>query len=193
MKSIAVFCGSKPGNLPLYSESARQLGNLLGERKIKMIYGGAKIGLMGEIADAVLRAGGDVVGVLPDFLRNREIKHEGLTELYTVGTMHERKALMNQLCDGVIAMPGGIGTLDEVFEMLTWGQLGLHQKPIGFLNVNGYYDSLLNFVDRVIEDGFMNESNKNLFVVNRTPEGLLADMDSFQGPEFRQWLKNDQV
>ena len=148
---------------------------------------------MGLLADTVLSNGGKVIGVLPNFLRNKEIKHTKLTELHVVKSMHERKALMNELSDGVISLPGGLGTLDELFEMLTWAQLGLHAKPIGLLNINGYYDSLISFLQKIIIEGFMKDSNRSLWLVENSPTELLNKMRSFESPKVKKWIKPDQV
>ena len=154
MKRVTVFCGSSSGSEDLYYKQAYMLGSSLAKRGIGVVYGGAKVGLMGAVADGALGAGGEVIGVLPNFLRSKEIAHMGLTELIQVESMHERKLKMNELCDGVIALPGGYGTMEEFFEMITWAQLGLHQKPIALLNINGFYDSLINLVQTMVDHGF---------------------------------------
>src|SRR5918993_1835297 len=155
MKSVAIFCGSSSGTDPLYKVQATALGITLAHQRIEIIYGGAKVGLMGAVADAALSAGGKVTGVIPRFLRSKEIAHTDLTELIMVESMHERKTKMHELCDGIIALPGGFGTLEELFEILTWAQLGLHKKPIGLLDVQGYFDPLLSFLDHAMDQGFV--------------------------------------
>src|ERR1700751_4781424 len=160
MKSIAVFCGSSLGTEEIYAAQAKLLGQLFAKENIILVYGGAKYGLMGVIADEVLNNGGKVIGILPHFLRNREAAHERLSELILVDTMHERKIEMFELCDGIIALPGGFGTLDELFEIITWAQLGLHKKPIALLNVDGFYDSLIELIEKMVAKGFVKEENK---------------------------------
>ena len=162
MKSIAVYCGASFGVQPAYAEAARALGRTLVEHNIGLVYGGGKVGLMGVIADEVLRAGGEATGVIPHALMAREVGHGGLTRLFVVKDMHERKAMMAELSDGFIAMPGGMGTLEELFEMLTWSQLGIHSKPIGLLNVNGFYDGLVGFVAHQRAEGFVREQHAAL-------------------------------
>ena len=154
MKSITVFCGSSSGTDGVYKSQATLLGRALAERNIQLVYGGAQIGLMGAVADGVLTHGGRAIGVLPGFLKSKEIAHDRLTELIIVETMHERKTKMHELCDGVIALPGGFGTLEELFEMLTWGQLGLHKKPIGLLNTDNFYDPLITLLQTMVDNGF---------------------------------------
>src|SRR6478609_6235349 len=165
IKSIAVFCGSSLGNDPHFQIQAKLLGQTLAKQNIELVYGGAKIGLMGAVADGALDEGGKVIGILPKFLRSKEIAHEGLTQLILVDSMHERKTKMNELCDGVIALPGGYGTLEEFFEMLTWSQLGLHQKPVAILNVNGFYDSLTALVQTMVDKGFLKKSNQQMLLM----------------------------
>lgn len=173
VKSIAVFCGSSAGTSSVYRESAVKLGHELARRRIALVYGGAGIGLMGAVADAVLEKGGKAIGVIPDFLQKREIAHSGLTELILTESMHERKARMAELADGFIALPGGAGTLEEFFEMFTWGQLGLHEKPCGLLNVNRYYDPLLSMFEAMVREGFMKPQYRAKVMADETPEGLL--------------------
>src|SRR6266496_1559672 len=150
---ICVFCGSRPGIRPEYLDAARRLGTLLAERRIGLVYGGASVGVMGAVADAALRGGGEVIGVIPKALERRELAHDNLTELRVVESMHERKALMAELSDVVIALPGGFGTFEELFETITWSQLGIHRKAIGILNVSGFYDGMLALIDHAIEEG----------------------------------------
>jgi len=183
MKSIVVFCGSGEGYNEVYREAAEQMGITLAARHIRIIYGGAKVGLMGALADAALDQGGRVIGVIPEFLKTEEVAHEGLTELITVNTMHERKLKMHELSDGIIAMPGGWGTMEELFEMLTWGQLGLHNKPVGLLNVNGYYDALKALCDNMVQEGFLNEYVNAMLLVSESVDELLEKMAAYEPME----------
>src|SRR5690349_1767186 len=162
IRALCVFCGSSPGHDPVYAEAARAMGVALAERGIRLVYGGGHVGLMGIVADAALRAGGEVVGIIPSALQRLEIAHLDLTELHVVGTMHERKALMNELSDGFITLPGGFGTLEEFCETLTWGQLGIHHKPCGLLNVNDFYTPLLAFFDQLVSTGFLSPTTRSL-------------------------------
>ena len=193
MKSVTVFCGSSAGSDDIYVREAALLGKTLAEKKIRLIYGGAKVGLMGSVADAALDAGGEVVGVLPRFLRSKEIAHEGLTELILVESMHERKTKMHQLSDGVIALPGGFGTLEELFEMLTWAQLGLHKNPIGLLNVNGYYDSLNILVQGMVDKGFLKLANQKMLLSSNNVFHLLEVMNNYVAPVVGKWITDDKV
>lgn len=193
MQSITVFCGSSSGSKPVYAEQATSLGKTLAQRGITLIYGGAQVGLMGAVANGALAAGGKVIGVIPDFLGRKEIAHSGLTELIVVKSMHERKQQMNELCTGVIALPGGFGTLEELFEMLTWGQLGLHQKPIGILNVDGYYDDLIRLLQSMVDNGLLRKSNYAMVLVDGTIEGLLQKMEDYQPPQEKKWMTTSQT
>lgn len=188
MQNIAVFCGSSEGYNEAYREAAFELGAMLASRGIGIVYGGAKVGLMGAVAEAALQYGGKVTGVIPHFLKHKEIVHESLTELIAVNTMHERKLQMNRLCDGVIALPGGWGTMEELFEMLTWGQLGLHSKPIGLLNVNGFYDALTAMCTNMVQEGFLNETVNNSLLSSSSAEELLDMMAQYTPPPVPQWL-----
>lgn len=176
MKRICVFAGSSKGVRTEYQEAARTLGHALGARGISVVYGAGGIGLMGVLADAVIENGGEITGVIPDRLMEMEVAHEGITELRVVRTMHERKALMAELSDGFVALPGGLGTLEETMEMLTWLQLGYHDKPVGLLNIRGYYDPLLAFFRHMNEEGFISEKILDSFTVDDTPEGLVRRM-----------------
>ena len=174
MNRILVFCGSSVGRRPEYVEAARRLGRLLASRGLGVVYGGASIGLMGALADGALEAGGEVIGVIPQRLVEvEEVPHSGLTELRVVSTMHERKATMAELSDAVVVLPGGIGTLDELFEMFTWSQLGLHRKPIGLLDVAGYWQGLLAELDRIVEEGFLRLTQRETLLVDRDAEALV--------------------
>ncbi|MDO1444989.1 TIGR00730 family Rossman fold protein [Rhodocytophaga aerolata] len=190
MKSVCVFCGSSMGNSPLYAGAAYELGRLLAENNIRLIYGGAKVGLMGKVADGVLKQGGKVTGVLPTFLAGKEIAHASLTELILVESMHERKMKMSELADGFIALPGGMGTMEELCEILTWSQLGLHGKPAGVLNVNGYYDFLLQLFQKMVEEGFLREKHHQMLLHADKAEVLLTQMNAYQAPAVEKWLTN---
>src|SRR4051812_45545089 len=176
MKSIAIFCGSGDGYNECYRETAYQLGAVLAERNIRIVYGGAKIGLMGAVADGAMDNNGHVIGVIPYFLKTKEVAHDNLTELIQVDTMHERKVRMHELSDAIITLPGGWGTMEEMFEMLTWGQLGLHQKPIGILNINGYYDSLKVLANMMVDEGFLKQEIKDMLLFSESIDELLEMM-----------------
>jgi len=189
MKRVCVFCGSSAGSRPLYAEAARATGRLLAERGIGLVYGGGNVALMGVVADAVLAAGGEVTGVIPRALMEREVGHRGLTTLHVVGTMHERKALMVDLSDGFVALPGGYGTLDELCEALTWSQLGIHARPCGVLNVDGYFDALLALIDHAVREGFVREPHRGLVLEATEPAALLDEMARFQPPATEKWIR----
>jgi uncharacterized protein (TIGR00730 family) len=193
MKRITVFCGSSSGTEVIYTSQATLLGQTLAKRNIELVYGGANVGLMGAVADGVLNNGGKAIGVLPNFLRSKEIAHKQLTELILVDTMHERKTKMNDLCDGVIALPGGFGTLDELFEMLTWGQLGLHKKPIAILNVDGYYDSLIVFIQTMTDKGLLKGVNQQMLLVSETIDDLLDKMENYVPPTVGKWIDKENI
>lgn len=193
MKSIVVFCGSSEGNEPEFSSDAYALGKVLAERKITMVYGGAKIGIMGQVAQGALEANGKVIGVIPEFLKTREVYHRSLTELIITQNMHERKLKMHELSDGIIMLPGGFGTLEEFFEMLTWGQLGLHQYPIGILNTNGFYDDLLKMMKSMVDKGFVKKLNFDMILVDTSIAGLLQKMESYAPPEITKWVQKEQL
>lgn len=193
IRSIVVFCGSGNGKNPSYLEMAFNTGKYLASKNIDVIYGGAKIGLMGAVADGALSLGGKVIGVIPDFLAGKEIRHDNLTEKFTVTSMHDRKLMMSDLSSGVIALPGGFGTMDELFEMLTWAQLGLHQKPIGLLNFNGYYDHLLKFVNTMMDENFISEPNRSILLEDSTIENLLLKMEAYTAPPIPKWIKPNQI
>lgn len=188
MKRIAVFCGSSAGTNPIFREIATQLGKSLASKSIGVVYGGANVGLMGAVADGALDGGGEVIGVLPGFLRPKELAHRGLSRLIMVESMHERKMTMNELCDAVIALPGGFGTFEELFEMLTWEQLGLHDKPIGILNIDGFYQPLLSQLDQMIAEGFLKQENRDMLLVDQSIEGLLKKMEHYKPPLVRKWI-----
>lgn len=187
MKSICVYCGSSAGANPIYMEASKQLGTALASAGLDVVYGGADVGLMNQVADAALSHGGRVIGVIPKAFAYK-IKHVGLSELHVVESMHQRKALMADLSDGFIALPGGFGTLDELFEMLTWAQLGFHSKPCGLLNVGGYYDQLLGFLDHVADQGFMRSQHRNMLQVATTPTSLLSLFQAYVPPVAGKWV-----
>jgi len=193
MKRITIFCGSSFGTDKVYEEQAYLLGKTLAERNTAIVYGGANVGLMGAVADGALQNGGKVIGVLPHFLQSKEIAHTGLTELILVETMHERKTKMNDLCDGVIALPGGFGTLEEFFEMLTWGQLGLHKKPMAVLNINGFYNALLAMMDTMVSKGFLKEINREMLLSGNTIDEVLQKMDAYTAPDGGKWIMKEEV
>ncbi len=188
MKRICIFAGSSAGVRPEYSATAADLGTVMASRGIELVYGGARVGLMGAVADAVLAGGGRVTGVIPKALVEKEVAHNGLTDLHIVTSMHERKALMADLSDAFIALPGGWGTLDEMFEILTWAQLGLHRKPCGLLNVLGYFDRLLSFLDHTMEQGFVRREYGSLLSVAHAPAPLLDSLQSQTPPAVEKWF-----
>ena len=188
MHRICVFLGSNPGYRADYTEAAVALGTTLARQGIGLVYGGASVGLMGALADATLAAGGEVTGVIPRGILEREVAHKGLADLRIVGSMHERKALMAELADAFVALPGGIGTLEELFEVWTWAQLGSHEKPCALFNVAGYYDRLLGFVDHVVTEGFMRESHRDMLLVADDSEELLARLRSYRAPHVAKWI-----
>ncbi len=191
MKSITVFCGSSDGNYKIFGIHARILGQSLVKHKIDLVYGGASVGLMGIVADAAIEAGGIVIGVIPKFLASKEIAHSGLSQLFVVETMHERKTKMNELCDGVIALPGGFGTMEELFEMLTWAQLGLHIKPIGILNINGFYDDLIHLIQTMVDKGFLKKLNQDMLLVSDNVEDLIYKMQNYVAPNVAKWITDE--
>ena len=193
MKRITVFCGSSFGTEEIYKEQATLLGQTLAKQNIELVYGGANVGLMGAVADGVLNAGGKAIGVLPNFLRSKEIAHLSLTELILVESMHERKTKMNDLCDGVIALPGGFGTLEELFEMLTWAQLGLHKKPIAILNINGFYDSLIELTKVMVEKGLLKDVNQQMLLVSDNIDDLLHQMQNYDPPTVGKWIDGKKL
>ncbi|MGH9040767.1 MAG: TIGR00730 family Rossman fold protein [Acidimicrobiia bacterium] len=188
MRRVCVFCGSSAGRLAEYAETARAMGATLAGQGIGLVYGGGRVGLMGILADAALEAGGEVIGVIPEHMTSREIAHDGLSDLRVVPTMHERKALMSELADGFVALPGGLGTLEELFEILTWCQLGLQVKPSGLLDVGGFFSGLVGFLDHVTAEGFIKEVHRRLVVVEQQPGRLLDAMRAFEPPPLPRWL-----
>lgn len=188
LHTVCVFCAANPGTHPRYVERAAAMGRHLAQSKRRLVYGGGRTGLMGALADAALDAGGEVIGIMPRHLVDREVAHTGLTELRIVASMHERKALLAELSDGFLAMPGGLGTLEELFEIWTWGQLGLHRKPYGLLQVEGFFAPLLDFLDRAVTAGFIRAENRDMLVVDDDPAALIARMESARVLPVPRWL-----
>ena len=191
MNRICIFCGSSTGFRPLYADVARAMGRALTQRRLGLVYGGGCVGLMGTIADAVMQDGGQVIGVIPEALVERELAHGDVTEMIVVRSMHERKAKMAELSDAFIAMPGGYGTFEEFCEIITWAQLGLHQKPCGILNVDGYYDPLLALFDRAVSEGFLHPANRLLVIEDADPHKLLDALATYNPPLTEKWIGRD--
>jgi uncharacterized protein (TIGR00730 family) len=191
MKSICVFCGSSFGSRTTYAEGARALGTALARQGIRLVYGGGRVGLMGVVADAAMAGGGEVIGVIPRPLATKELAHAALTTLHVVETMHDRKALMADLSDGFIAMPGGYGTLEEFFEVLTWAQLGLHPKPCGLLNIEGYFNPLLALIEHSVEEAFVRPEHRTLVLQETDPERMLAAMRTYVAPPIPKWIDRE--
>jgi uncharacterized protein (TIGR00730 family) len=191
MKRVCIFCGSSPGNRPVYLEAARSVGRLLAERGLELVYGGAHVGLMGAVADAALTAGGHVIGVIPQSLVDREVAHHKIPDLRIVASMHERKAMMETLSDAFLALPGGMGTLEEVCEIYTWGQLGLHAKPCGLLNVDGYYDPLLQLLDNAVQNAFMRPEHRDAVLADDDPAALLDRFATYKPAIASKWITRE--
>jgi len=189
---LCVFCGSSAGSRPDYFAAAEALGRTIAAAGGTLVYGGAKVGLMGALADAALAAGGEVVGVMPRALVEKEIAHQGLTELHVVGSMHERKAMMADRSDGFVAMPGGVGMLEELFEVWTWAQLGYHLKPVGLLDVAGFYGKLAAFLDHQVAEGFVRDAHREMLIVETTPERLLARFAAYEPPAVAKWIRSGE-
>lgn len=192
-KSLAVFCASSDGNDPNIYKEAYDVGAFLAGQQIEVVFGGSRLGLMGQVAKGALENNGEVTGVIPDFLKTKEVVHTGLTNLVTTEDMHGRKLKMHDLSDGFIALPGGFGTLEELFEILTWGQLGLHRKPIGILNSNGYYDDLLQLMEKMVASGLLRKENMNLVLVAGNIEALLQEMHAFEPQPVPKWMNKNQT
>lgn len=193
MKRICVFCGSNKGARPIFTTAAKELGHALVKRNMGLVYGGGNVGLMGAIADEILAQGGEVIGVIPQSLVRREVAHQNLTKQHVVTTMHERKALMAELSDGFIAMPGGMGTFDEFCEILTWAQLGIHQKPCGILNVEDYFTPLLRMFDHAVAEGFLRDAHRTLVLEATQPDKLLDSLATYQPQQIEKWLDLNKV
>jgi uncharacterized protein (TIGR00730 family) len=188
LQRICLFCGSSPGVKPIYAETAARLGEVLALRGSSLVYGGGRVGLMGAAADAALENGGEVIGIIPQAICDLEVQHKGCTELHVVSSMHIRKQMMHDLSDGFITLPGGHGTFDELFETITWLQLGYHRKPVGVLNVAGYYDPMIAMLDNALEEGFLTPFVRELLIVDDDLERLLQRMSDWQAPDLRKWL-----
>ncbi len=193
MKRVCVYCGSSEGGNPVYTGAARQLARAMVNRNIDLVYGGASVGIMGEIADAVLEYGGEVIGVIPKGLFRKEVAHTSLTELREVSSMHERKSLMADLSDGFIALPGGFGTIEEILEIITWSQLGMHRKPCGLLNVYQYYDKLIEFLDHAVSEQFIKNSHRSTVLIDECPDALLKKFEAYKAPETAKWIDRNST
>ncbi len=193
MKRVCVYCGSSDGKKPEYKETARVLGRAMLEKGIGLVYGGAQVGIMGEIADTVVDGGGEVIGIMPKSLAEKEIYHTGLTRLEIVDSMHERKAMMADNSDGFIALPGGLGTIEEIFEVLTWAQLGFHKKPCALLNALGYYDHLSAFLNHTVIEGFVNTDSRSMLITESDPETLLKRFEAYKAPVVNKWIDRDNT
>ena len=188
LRRVCVFCGSNPGNRRDYEDAAVALGRALVDRDLELVYGGASVGLMGVLADAVLAAGGRAVGVMPEAFVAKEIVHDGLSELLVVSSMHERKAAMAERADAFVALPGGFGTFEETLEVITWTQLGLHAKPVGLLDVAGFFDHLVRFIDHAVDEGFVRTAHRELVIVDPEPIGMLDRLQRFEPPTVAKWI-----
>lgn len=193
MQSVCVFCGSSTGIDPAYAEAARSLGRTLAEANVRLVFGGGHVGLMGVVSNAVLEAGGEAIGVIPHFLVERELAHAGLSDLRIVDTMHERKAMMADLSEAFITLPGGTGTLEEFFEVFTWAQLGEHRKPCGLLNVAGYYDTLVTVFDHMVRKGFLSASDRSLLLVETEPTTLIGRFEEYEPPAKTRWIDRTET
>lgn len=193
MNSIVVFCGSSEGNDPLILDRAYSLGKEMAERSIKLVYGAARIGVMGKLAQGALDHSGNVIGIIPDFLKLKEVFHTGLTKLIITDNMHERKLKMHEMSEGVIMLPGGYGTLEEFFEMITWAQLGLHHKPIGILNINGFYNSLMGMLKTMVDQGFVKQENYDMILIDHSINVLLDKMMHYRPQYVPKWINKDQL
>jgi uncharacterized protein (TIGR00730 family) len=193
IRRVCVFCGSNLGNDPTYCEAAQEMGTQIARRGWGLVYGGGSVGLMGVVADAVLAGGGEVIGVIPEMLATKELLHTGVTQMHIAATMHARKALMEQSADAFVALPGGYGTFEELLEIITWAQLGLHSKPIGLLNVCGFYDGLAVFFDRAIAAGFIKTRHRDLIVSAATPCALLNQLETHEMPHVKKWIRRDEA
>ncbi len=193
MKSICVFCGSNPGTNPVYMKTAEKLGLFLAEKGVSVVYGGGRVGLMGQVADTVMENGGKVIGIIPHSLAEKEVAHQGLTELHVVDSMHTRKAMMAEYSDGFIALPGGFGTFEELCEIITWAQLGFHSKPCGFLNIEGYYDPLVELFDKATREKFVRVEHRKLVLIENEIEKIFEAMINYRPPKLEKWLERDET
>ncbi|AXS39900.1 TIGR00730 family Rossman fold protein [Breoghania sp. L-A4] len=193
MKSICVYCGSNPGRRGAYSAAATALGATIARRGLRLVYGGASIGLMGAVADAALASGGHVIGIMPQALVEKEIAHNGLSEMHVVASMHERKRMMADMSDGFIALPGGVGTMEELFEVWTWAQLGHHDKPCGLLDVSGFYEPLETFLDHQVIEGFVRAEHREILKINSDADALLDAFEAYKAPRVAKWIERDDV
>lgn len=191
MKRICVFCGSNAGSRPEYRAETWALGEAIVQRGLALVYGGGNVGLMGVLADAVLELGGEVIGVIPDSLMRKEVGHTGITDLRVVDSMHERKAMMSDLADAFIALPGGLGTFEELFEIVTWAQLGIHGKPCGLLNIEGYYDRLLEFINHAVEEEFLKPQHAKLICASDSVADLFTQLETFKSPIVQKWMNRE--
>ncbi len=193
IRRICVYCGSSPGKNPAYALAAAHLAEEMRRRDIGLVYGGAAVGVMGAVANAMLGAGGEAIGIIPKSLAVKELAHDNLTELHVVASMHERKAMMAELADGFIALPGGWGTLEEIFEILTWAQLGFHDKPCGLLNIDGYYDGLIGFLENSFEQEFVNQLFRPMLMTAEDPSSLLSQFANYKAPKVQKWMGEDEL
>ena len=193
MKRICVFCGANTGKRDQYSTAAKDLAEELVSREIEIVYGGGRIGLMGVLAERAIELGGRVIGVIPESLATKEVAHDSISELIVVGSMHERKAKMAELSDGFISLPGGIGTIEETFEMLTWSQLGFHNKPCGIINVAGFYDKLIEFLNHISEEKFFMDIYRRMLIVETDPSALLERFEQYKPPQVKHWIAEDET
>ena len=193
MKRICVFCGANSGKRDEYSIAAKDLAEELVSREIEIVYGGGRIGLMGVLAERAIELGGRVIGVIPESLATKEVAHDSISELIVVGSMHERKAKMAELSDGFISLPGGIGTIEETFEMLTWSQLGFHNKPCGIINVLGFYDKLIEFLNHISEEKFFMDIYRRMLIVETDPPALLERFEQYKPPQVKHWIAEDET
>lgn len=193
LNKLCVYCGSSPGRRPEYIQGAQTLAKLFVENDIELVYGGARVGIMGAIADTVLQNGGRATGIIPENLVTKEIAHDRLTELKVVASMHERKAAMAELSDGFIALPGGLGTLEEVFEILTWAQLGFHRKPVGLLNVHGYFDQLAKFLDHTVAEQFVTGDHRSMIMIEEEAQALINCFNNYEAPYVEKWIDREST
>lgn len=191
LNKICVYCGSNPGKRSIYTEQAKKLGELLVQKEIELVYGGASVGVMGVIADAVINNGGRATGIIPKDLLRKEVAHQNLSELQVVASMHERKARMADISDGFIALPGGLGTVEELFEMLTWAQLGFHQKPVGILNAGGYFDHLSTFLDHAVAEQFVKREHRKMLMIEEDPATLIDAFEQYESPVVEKWIDRE--